>query len=355
MEYAIWNGQIIIASEIKDDYSFEKVVRLASGNKELTCPDANCNSRVLRYCHGEVKLPYFAHIGNEHCDYAEFDKRNNQVIRNVRRIICDALINKGYKVQLEVKVLKRHYTHIIVELDEPKKLAIEIGTQQLSAARILALSEEYNRMNISVNWIVVCNPNFKLQENRTYFLKRYLLNESKNNDLLVISMDGLEIAQHKRDPNKYEYKGRQIQSVNYHDTYYECVSIDELSVENGELTISGYNLRYENWLNKKQRAFNKKVKGYEDAERYQVKQSFDFNKEPTKYVSSLSNESVLNDEIIRQLQQQEAPVYGMNYNRWLVCEKCGFIGTDGDFWEYGGQNRVNLGTCYDCSGRKRSE
>lgn len=38
--------------------------------------------------------------------------------------------------------------------------------------------------------------------------------------------------------------------------------------------------------------------------------------------------------------------------RWIECECCGEIKTTSDFADYGGINRVNLGTCLVCSRNK---
>ena len=87
MENALWNGKLYTAAEIAESYELEKSVRKASGRKELRCPDADCPSPVLRYCHGEIKSAFFAHLDNCTCDYAEFDKENTQLMRKVKRTI----------------------------------------------------------------------------------------------------------------------------------------------------------------------------------------------------------------------------------------------------------------------------
>ncbi len=105
MENGLWKGQPLIATEIAKYYPFEKEVRKASGRKELRCPDPDCQHPNLRYCHGEKKDAYFAHLNNKHCDYADFDKENTQIMRSVRKIIYEHFKSMGYQVRLEVKVL----------------------------------------------------------------------------------------------------------------------------------------------------------------------------------------------------------------------------------------------------------
>ena len=49
------------------------------------------------------------------------------------------------------------------------------------------------------------------------------------------------------------------------------------------------------------------------------------------------------------LAQQNTPVYDPAGNRWIRCEFCGKIAMDTEFSSYGGEKRVNLGTCKECS------
>ena len=49
------------------------------------------------------------------------------------------------------------------------------------------------------------------------------------------------------------------------------------------------------------------------------------------------------------LAQQQTPVFDSKGNRWIRCEFCGKIAVDSEFASYGGEGRVNLGTCKECS------
>lgn len=141
----MWNGQLVIAFEVAKEYKLEKEIRKASGYKELRCPDSECQHPILRYCHGDKKEAFFAHLNNEHCDYAEFDKNNTQLIRTIRKIIYEQLKAKGFNVYLEVKILDRHYTHLLIEMDDSSKIAIEIGTHRTTANKIDALTDAYEK------------------------------------------------------------------------------------------------------------------------------------------------------------------------------------------------------------------
>ena len=135
----------MIASEIVKDYSLEKEIWKASGRKELHCPDPECQNPILRYCHGEKKDAYFAHLNNEHCDYADFDRQNTQIMRTVRRTIYEQFKSKGFQVYPEVKILDHHYTHPFINMGEGNKIAVEIGTQQITVNRIETLKEAYHK------------------------------------------------------------------------------------------------------------------------------------------------------------------------------------------------------------------
>lgn len=258
MDNAQWNGKLLIASEIAKDYLLEKEIRKASGHKKLHCPDPECQNPILRYCHGEKKDAFFAHLNNEHCDYADFDRQNTQIMRSVRRTIYEQFKNKGFQVYPEVKILDHHYTHLYINMGEGKKIAIEIGTQRITANRIDTLTDAYRKKSIAVKWLVIDNTDTHVQEDQTYFLKRYLFNESQNKDLLVVSWDGKKVAQYKVDPNQYKYNGCSMTSINYPETYFEKAPIEKLTIAGEELTLAGYNERYENWLLRKRSAFQKK-------------------------------------------------------------------------------------------------
>ena len=126
-------------------------------------------------------------------------KENTQVMRTVRRSIFDHFKSKGISIRTEVKLLDHHYTHLFADIDGGKKLAIEIGTHRTTANRINSLIEEYQSKNIPVKWIVISDTDTIVRESQTYFMKRFLLNESNNKDLIVISWDGMNIAQYKVD------------------------------------------------------------------------------------------------------------------------------------------------------------
>jgi|GEM_PF-6108347 hypothetical protein len=108
MERALWKNREYYASDVVEKFEIEEAIRKAS-NKELFCTDPDCENPLLRYCHGEKKRAYFAHITNSNCDYADFE-RKNQFIQKIRYKLFDLFRSKGYDIRMEPKLLPKHYS-----------------------------------------------------------------------------------------------------------------------------------------------------------------------------------------------------------------------------------------------------
>lgn len=108
MEHAKWQDKLISANEISKQFEIEHEVRKASRRRELKCPDEECNG-IVKYCHGEIKGAYFAHLLNYNCDYHIFDSNDNQYFRAIRRKLQAHFSELGLEVHIEKK-----YYHIIM-------------------------------------------------------------------------------------------------------------------------------------------------------------------------------------------------------------------------------------------------
>lgn len=358
MENAIFNGMKYTATEISKSYDLEKCIRKASGRQELRCPDLACSAPVLRYCHGEIRNPFFAHFTNCACDYAKFDRENTCLMRKVQRAIYEHLTSCGVNVQMEVKLLPHHYTHLLLLMSNGKKIAIELGTQKTPVNKIDVVSEQYKRLSIGVKWIVISDNKVLVKENETYFIKRYLLNESKWKDVLILNWEGTEVTQYIVDPNEYSYNGIKIQSANYPKIYSESKALSELTLENGEVTIGGFYFRYNVWLGKKKRAFDiKKAQLEEESRRcnewletrekssLQQQASAETSREESMQLSYEARKNSVLPCIDQQITQARDQI-GV---RWIRCEICGTVDTASEFSTYGGINHLNLGICRKCS------
>ncbi len=380
MEFALWNGKKISASEVSAEYSYEVQVRDVS-SKELLCPDPNCANPILRYCHGDKKDAYFAHICNEHCDYGDYDRDTPSQIKLVCKRLYTHLASLGFNVQMEVKVLKHHYTHILVTTDNNVKIAVELGNQRTSEKHIEKITQEYEDSGILVQWIVVDNLDIPDGEDRVYCLKRYILNESTNNDLIIIEPETYKVGQYKIDEKRYCAVGREIYSENYPKTYTVGSTLEDIVIENNELTLPGFIASYNTWFEKKNKQFLKKKEQLEkeaaeerkrQAERLEeirqkqkeerAKRGQAFTYTPYKSATpapvfqplepekkpQLSYEE-RKSEIIDKMNQTENVVIDSTGVKWIKCEICGKVDEASEFVMYGGANRRTLGLCAECS------
>ena len=252
MEKAIWKGKILYASDVKDEYEFENVIRLASSNGELQCPDGCCDSPTLKYCHGNKKRPYFAHKHTSDCDYDTYDKSNTQIVNDIKLSVCNHLTNNGFKVDMDVKMFEHQYAHVVInENDNP--YVIVIVQNSVTARKISRIVSQYKVHKIPIKFLVIGNATILQNESDYNFIRRFSLNDSANNDLLVINEEGTEIYQSRLDKYGYVYQGYKL--YDYDEIYFEESSFEELTFEDAELTISGFGLRYNEWYNEKQERY----------------------------------------------------------------------------------------------------
>ena len=376
MEFAIWNGKRISASEVSAEYSYEVQIRDVS-SKELLCPDPNCANPILRYCHGDKKDAYFAHICNEHCDYGDYDRDTPSQIKLVCKRLYTHLASLGYNVQMEVKVLEHHYTHIFITTDNDERVAIEFGNQRTSEKRIERITQEYKDTGISVQWIIVDKLDVPDGEDRVYCLKRYILNESPNCDLIIIEPETYKVGQYKIDEKRYFSLGREISSLNYPKVYSIEKCIDDIVIENNELTLPDFISSYNVWFEKKNRQFQKRkeqeekvaaeerkmqadrleeIRHRQKEERAKRGQTFTYT--PYKPVTptpvfqppepeakpQLTYEE-RKSEAVELFEQNPSKVVDSTGVRWFKCNACQEVKEDPEFVYYSGLT----GLCRECS------
>ena len=372
MEYAIWNGKRISASDVSAEFSYETQIRDVS-SKELLCPDTNCANPILRYCHGDKKDAYFAHICNEHCDYGDYDRDTPSQIKLVCKRLYNHSASLGYNVQMEVKVLEHHYTHILITTDNNERIAIELGNQRTSEKRIERITQEYKDAGISVQWIVVDNLDTPEGEDRVYCLKRYILNESSNNDLIIIEPETYRVGQYKIDEKRYWAAGREIYSANYPKTYTIESVLEDIVFENNELTLPGFIASYNTWFEKKNKQFLKKKEQLEKeaaeerkkreeesnrqkAERAKRGQTFAYTpykpvaptpvfQTPEPEVKPQLSYEERKSEAVELFEQNLSKVVDSTGVRWFKCNTCQIIKEDPEFVCYSGLT----GLCRECS------
>ena len=257
MEKAIWNGKEIIASEIALRFDLERDVRKASGRKELLCPDKNCTHRVLRYCHGEKKDAYFAHINNSDCDYERYDKATSDITKDIKRKLYFLFLQKGYDVSLDEKIIARHYTHLVLRYQN-EIYAIQIITRFSSANRIDDFFEKYRSAAIPVLWVVTDDGRHQnIDESEMQYAKRFSINTTADNSILSIDLKGETITLYRMDTNEYLYNGISVGSENYPKIFHRTYPLTDLVFSNGRLTVLDFEHRFDVFVNKKLSAFEK--------------------------------------------------------------------------------------------------
>lgn len=238
----------------------EKAVRKASG-KELFCSDEKCEHRLLKYCHGDVKQAYFAHLVNTDCLYDDCDKNTTEIIKEIKRKLYQHFKEINYDVNMDVKLVDRHYTHLVIYINKIP-YAIEILSKFSTVKRIDKINDQYKSANISVNWIVTDRnviSDVHAIESEMNFAKRFSLNETSDNTLIAIDLDGNIVKQHRMDMNKYEYDGLEIHSNNYPKIFARNDTIEHLVFTDGKLSLIQFNEQYQNYISKKKRAFDKRI------------------------------------------------------------------------------------------------
>lgn len=353
MENAIWNGTRLLACEVAQDYTKEKEIRKASYAGELRCPDEGCYSPVLKYCHGEIKEPYFAHRDNTDCDYLRFEK-NAGVFRGLRIALYEHFKACDYPVQLEMKVLNHHYSHLLFSWKDGNRTAIELGTKNTNVKDVEHLQEQYAAEGIQVVWLVADQPGKLISEDHTYFLKRFCLNESAKKDLIVIGYDGKYVTQYREDPNSYEVDGQEMVSENYPKLFAYEAYISDLYFEDDELTCRGFADAYNAFLEEKQLAFAVYKEQLEEEKEYLRRQFETLRsnreiKDTRVYVGSKDDDYESRKKSVKDyLEQQERPVFDALGNRWVRCEFCGQIKEVAECVSFGGRGKINLGRCQNC-------
>lgn len=323
----MWKGKKYIATDIAKDYNLEKLIRKASSNKELSCPDPDCNSSI-KYCRGPKKKAYFAHIENNGCDYVHFDSNDTEEIMLVRLALFEHFRNLGYDVQLEVKINKNRYAHLLFNMEDKTKIALQICTNRSYVNYIDSLTSDFASVGIKICWIVLNDKNGIFHELDTYCSERGMFYETKNKELVAINSDCTTVFQCKKDTHVYKYKDTPISfTPDYAEIFNYKGSISQLTFINNELTMVGFDKAYEEWLCQKKNLFDAKFKELSEKEQMSLlkktqkytpknkKKTFeeytddDFKKQK-KYVSRISN---INSK--QRLRDRHD-------NVWLVCKEC---------------------------------
>lgn len=366
MNKAMWEGKTLIADEVAKEYEYEKQIRLASRAGDLLCIDHDCKNNILRYCHGDKRGAYFAHRSTDYsCSYGEFDKENTDNIRELTSKLKNVFESQGFKAEVEKKVFDRHYAHLVIKKNA-LYTAIEIVDNRLSVEKANYLTNQYESI-MNVAWIVIDDIENPILENRTYYAKRFLLNEGNGKNLVVVDYDCNRVNQYRCDFNDYRLENGSRYFAKKELFVIEGL-VEDLIINDSGIRLDNFEINYKNWISNRNTIFqkeikriqqeknerNKRRKKYEEELKRKLKerqqQAFENGrklKEKNKLESEQEEKPDAKDWIrIREsLNQQETPVEDCNGNRWIKCKYCGKVAKAGEFKSYGGLGEINLGCC----------
>lgn len=115
----------------------------------------------------------------------------------------------------------------------------------------MEFESQYTDLGISCKWIVVDEINPKIREDSVYFLKRYELNRSTENELFVIDANTRKIAQYKMDICSYPPQYNFALNKKYGQIFFMQGEIEDLCLEEKRLSLPGFSLKYNAWLEQK--------------------------------------------------------------------------------------------------------
>ena len=354
MEIAILNGIKYSALEVSKNYELEKRIKRDSG-KTLRCQEPECKAPVIKYCHGEKEVPFFSHIKKCDCDYSTYTKKLPSVVRMVKSELYNSFKKRGYNVEIDAKVISGHYTHLLFNFKEGK-VALEIATKDTSVCKLEELCKKYSESNIMLSWIVIGDPKQAVNEENSFFVKRYMLNETGVNDLIVISEDATILSQYRIEPNKYEYRGEIFKSRNYPSQVFMYSSyIDELKIDaRGNLGFKEFEDEFDSMAQEKRREYEDwKSQFLENLEKNgRVKIIRKPNAEEITIMDSYLDKKAFSELYGEFFDREKTCINNRYGNRMYRCLKCGYIGDRSMFRLVGykeeGKIYFSKGECYSC-------
>lgn len=215
----------------------------------------------------------------------------------------------GYDVKMDVKLVDKHYSHLVV-IENGVSYPIEIITKFSSANRLDTIKRKYDEKQIKSNWIVTdINPDDdSVVESELYFAKRFSLNETDDNSLITIDLTGNSVIQYCMDTNTYTFDGVEISSQNYPNIFKFTSDLSNIEFSDGKLQVSGFKEAFNGFLIKKKRAFDKKLlqlKEQKEKKRIEAQKAFEEAQRFAKFIKEKRLQEEQEREKIRQEQEKE--------------------------------------------------
>lgn len=280
-----WKGKIINAYEISKSELTEKEIRIAAQNGELECICPDCESNKLIYKYGDQRSPHFAHKKDSNCAYNQFEADDKPLIRNIRNAFFKHFISKGYDVEQEVYFKKQKiFLHLLLHI-KGEKIALQIAEESISPKKIAELSQACSGMGYKLQWLVIGDVNAIQDKYHNHHIQRFLLNESKNKELIIIDSEAKNVTQ-ARIINSSNINLNINLDIDVNQEFHISAPLSQLTIENGELTIEHFQEKYTHRLKNVLRSsldiMQNKV--------YRLRDSIEKNMERLQFVANQPND-----------------------------------------------------------------
>lgn len=296
----IWNDKTINAYEISKSDITEKEIRIAAHNGELRCICHDCGSKII-YKHGDQIGPHFAHDKNDStCAYTQFETNDKTSILKIRNELFKHFASEGYSVEQEVYLKKQKiFCHLLLQVNG-ENIAIQIAEESITPEKVNTLSQACSEMGYKLKWIVVGKVNAIQDNYDNHYIHRYLLNNSKNNDLIIIDNKAEKISQTKIDNNSYIFFKMDF-AAHLCKSFCYTAPLDNLTIENNELTIIQFHEKYVQWFANRKRSIKDRLENLMSRV-YLIHNSIEnsFNRINSAVDLPLSNYEQNNDETITE-------------------------------------------------------
>lgn len=186
MEKCLYDGKVLYAYQVLQDFEFEQEIRKC---QTLTCCD--CGASVF-FRHGKQRTECFAHRHREECKYGDYCKKQSDIFKYIQRQLAPVMekIAKkhGFQLEEDAVIIQDHYTAFVIK-SPSVKYAIDIidyaaTSNTLEKRKTLYEEQGYIYLQITVDKNAEREP-FSERE-MAYFPVKFILNQSLNNTAVII-------------------------------------------------------------------------------------------------------------------------------------------------------------------------
>lgn len=121
--------------------------RVDNREADYRCPVCQ---KPVRLKKGYKRIPHFAHVSNQECSYGEGISEDHLI---VQKEITDILLNNDIPCKIEYRGFKNRRADVFAEY-QGRKIVFEIQHSRIEPHEILGRTQDYNRNDCSVIWVM---------------------------------------------------------------------------------------------------------------------------------------------------------------------------------------------------------